>query len=48
MLTLPRIVERGPQPYVAIREQVTIPFNAAIDRAYGELFGWLDANGVTR
>jgi len=47
MLTLPKIVERGSQPYVAIRERVRIPFNDAVDRAYGELFGWLEANGVT-
>ncbi len=46
MLTLPRIVERSSQPFVAFREQVTVPFNDVVDRAYGELFGWLAAKGI--
>lgn len=37
MLTLPKIVERPAQPYIAIREQVSIPFEATIDRVIPEL-----------
>lgn len=37
MLTLPKIVERPAQPYIAIREQVRIPFGAIVDRAIPEL-----------
>jgi len=47
MLTLPRITERNAQPYVAVRERVTVPYNDVVDRAYGELFGWLEANGIS-
>lgn len=47
MLTLPEIVERGPQPYVAVRERVSLgAMKPAVDRAFQKLFGWLGANGV--
>ena len=46
MLTLPKIVERSAQPYVAIRQQVRMPFGEAVDRAFPEVFGWLEANGM--
>lgn len=47
MLTLPEIVERGPQPYVAVRERVSLgAMKPAVDRALQKLFGWLGANGV--
>lgn len=46
MLTLPTIIERAEQPYVAIRESVRIPFDAVADRAFPELFGWLGARGI--
>ncbi|MDR3472030.1 MAG: GyrI-like domain-containing protein [Devosia sp.] len=46
MLTLPKIVERGAQPYVAIRRTVKIPFGDVIDATMPKLFQWLAANGV--
>lgn len=46
MLTLPKIVERPAQPYVAIRERVTIPFDAEIDRVMDELFGSVNSKGI--
>jgi hypothetical protein len=42
MLTLPRIVERTEQPYVAVRRKVTVPFNDEVDRAFSELKGWAE------
>ena len=38
MLTMPRIVERQPRRYVAVRMPVTIPFDADVDPAFDELF----------
>lgn len=46
MLTLPRIVERDAQPYVAIRREVTLPFEAVIREVVPAIFGWLGAHGV--
>jgi len=46
MLTLPTIIDRAAQPYIAIREKVTIPFNDAVDRVFGELFAWLSTKGI--
>lgn len=46
MLTLPKIVDRDAQPYLAIKQQVTIPFDAVVDRVLPELFGWLGSHGV--
>jgi effector-binding domain-containing protein len=39
MLTLPTIVERAAQPYVAIRRRVTIPFDAVIGATMDAMFG---------
>jgi effector-binding domain-containing protein len=38
MLTMPEIVEREPQRYVAVRLPVVIPFGAEMDPAFDELF----------
>ena len=46
MLTLPKLVARPAQPYVAIREKVVIPFNDAVDRVMPELFGTLKRKGI--
>lgn len=46
MLTVPKVVERDAQPYMAITERVTIPFNEVVGRVFGELFDWLDAHGA--
>jgi effector-binding domain-containing protein len=41
MLTLPKIVERPAQPYVAIRRRVQIPFGDVIDATMPKLFQWV-------
>jgi effector-binding domain-containing protein len=46
VLTLPRLVEHPAQPYLAIRERVTIPFGPAIGPIMGELFGTLERKGI--
>lgn len=46
MLTLPRIVERPAQPYVAIRHRVRIPFGEVIGSIMGELFDAVNAKGI--
>jgi len=46
MLSQPRIIERTPQPYLAIRERVTMPFGSVVDRVYSEFFGWLTQRGI--
>lgn len=46
MLTLPRIAERPAQPYIAIREQVRIPFGAIIDRVIPELMKRANELGI--
>jgi effector-binding domain-containing protein len=48
VLTLPKLVDREAQPYVAIRERVSIPFGPAIDKAMPEIAGWLAAKGVQK
>jgi effector-binding domain-containing protein len=42
MLTLPKLVDRPAQPYVAVRQQVLIPFDQAIGPAMGELFDTIE------
>ncbi len=46
MLTLPTIVERPAQPYVAIRKQVIIPFDAVIGATMDAMFAAVKANGL--
>ena len=46
MLTLPKIVERKPQPYVGIRRTVSIPFGSVVDATMPKLFQWLGAHGI--
>lgn len=46
MLTLPQIIQRAEQPYVAVRRRVTIPFGDAVDRAFSELKRWTSARQV--
>ncbi|HEV7278188.1 MAG TPA: GyrI-like domain-containing protein [Devosiaceae bacterium] len=46
MLTLPEIVERPPRPYVAIRREVTIPFDEVAGPCFDELFAWVAAAGI--
>lgn len=48
MLTLPSLVERPALPYVAIREEVTIPFGPVIDKTMPEVAGWLQGRGIQR
>ena len=44
----PSVQDRDPQPYAGIRVAVTMPaMPAAIDAAFPELFGWLEATGTT-
>lgn len=38
MLTMPEIIERQPQRYVAVRLPVVIPFAEVVDPAFDELF----------
>jgi len=47
LLTLPVIIERPPQPYVAVR--ASVPMNdmvPSIDRAFTTLYAWLGRNGI--
>ena len=47
MLTLPTIVERKPQFYVAVKDRVTFSeMKPAVDRAFPMLFGWVGRTGV--
>ena len=48
MITLPNLVERPEQPYVAIRQKVTMPFTPVIDQVMPEVAGWLQGRGVQR
>ena len=48
MISEPTLTERAAQPYVAIREKVTIPFTPVIDLVMPEVAGWLQARGVDR
>jgi effector-binding domain-containing protein len=47
MLSLPAVVERKPQPYIAVRARIALAeMKPAVDKAFQTLFGWLGANGV--
>ena len=41
MLTLPKLVEREAQPYVALRRTVKLPFNDVVDATMPKLWQWL-------
>jgi effector-binding domain-containing protein len=44
----PKIVERADQPYVGIRTNVTMQqIGEKLPPLLGEVFGWLDARGIT-
>jgi effector-binding domain-containing protein len=47
MMTLPEIVDRPAQPYVAVRKVLKIPFGEAIGPAMGEIGQWMAGHGVT-
>lgn len=47
MLTLPEIIDRNAQPFVAVR--ASVPMNdmvPVIDRSFAALYGWLGSNGI--
>ncbi len=46
MLTMPEIVEREPQHYVAVRLPVVIPFAGEVDPAFEELFDAFTNAGI--
>lgn len=46
MLTLPQIIERSDQPYVAVRRRVTVPFGHEVDGAFSELKRWLSIGRI--
>lgn len=47
MLTLPRLVDRKAQPYVAVRERVALgEMKPVVDKAFQTLFGWLGRRGL--
>jgi hypothetical protein len=46
MLTLPRIIEREAQPYVAMRRAVRMPFSDAIDATMPKLWQWIGDHRV--
>lgn len=46
MLTLPKIIERTAQPYVAIREAVSIPFDDVIPGVMDALFADIKTHGI--
>jgi effector-binding domain-containing protein len=46
MLTLPRIIEREAQPYVAVRRAVRMPFSDAIDATMPKLWQWIGDHRV--
>jgi len=46
MLTLPKLVDRPEQNYLAIRRAVNIPFDDVVGAIMGELFGALNAGGI--
>lgn len=46
MLTLPRIVERASQPYVAMRRTVRMPFSDVVDATMPKLWAWIGAHRV--
>lgn len=46
MLTLPRIIDQKARPYVAVRRQVKMPFDAEIGPAMAALFGALESQSI--
>ena len=46
MLSLPKIVERQAQPYVALRRTVKIPFGDAVDATMPKLWKWIGDHHV--
>ncbi|AKC87074.1 GyrI-like domain-containing protein [Pseudoxanthomonas suwonensis] len=46
MLTLPEVVERPATPYLALKKQVTLPFDAEIPAILDRLFSYLHTNGL--
>ena len=48
MLTMPKIVERIEQPYVAITAKVTMrEIGPSAETLLPEVFGWLEQRGIT-
>jgi hypothetical protein len=47
MLTMPEMLVREPQRYVAVRLPVMIPFSEEVDPAFDELFDAFTRTGVT-
>ena len=48
MITSPKIVERGEQPYVAVKSVVTMKeIGAVAGKFLGEVFGWVAGHGLT-
>jgi effector-binding domain-containing protein len=46
MLTLPKIVEREAQPYVALRRTVRMPFGDTVDATMPKLWQWIGDHRV--
>jgi DNA gyrase inhibitor GyrI len=46
MLTLPKIVERAAQPYVAMRRMVRMPFGSTVDATMPKLWKWIGDHRV--
>src|SRR5260370_23941267 len=46
MSAAPEIVTRAEQPYVAIRDRVTMAELGGLGARFGEVFAWLDARGL--
>jgi effector-binding domain-containing protein len=46
MSSAPEIVDRAEQPYVAIRERVTMAGIGGLGERFGEVFAWLGARGL--
>ena len=46
MLTLPKIIERAAQPYVALRRIVKIPFGATVDATMPKLWQWIGEHHI--
>jgi effector-binding domain-containing protein len=46
MSAVPEIVTRAEQPYVAIRERVTMAELGGLGARFGDVFGWLAARGL--
>ena len=47
MITSPKIVERGEQPYVALKEVVSMKeIGAVAGKFLGEIFGWVAGHGL--